>query len=271
MIVKGTKQLGSFKRGINLYAAPVAVAPSPFSPTDISGLDLWLDASDGNTLYDATSGGNLVISNGSTVKRWEDKSGNVRHATNGTNGPTLQTSNKNSLNTLNFSTAKWITSTFSSKTYTSQTTFVVFRYGSSTGPFARAFSQSVSGTTDYEYAENYIPVLRNNQDDQFGSFANSDFRSLVSVSQNTWYIARSRHSGSAVTLRMNTTEGSSYNHSLNTSFEIFRIGATYLQDGGSDNADINDSVAEVLVYGKSLSDFESTSVTNYLNSKWAIY
>ena len=44
---------------------------------------LWLDASDPNTLFDAVSGGNLVGADG-TVARWEDKSGNARHATQST-------------------------------------------------------------------------------------------------------------------------------------------------------------------------------------------
>jgi hypothetical protein len=39
-----------------------------FNPSRISNLDLWLDAADGDTLFDATSGGNLVTSDGSAVK-----------------------------------------------------------------------------------------------------------------------------------------------------------------------------------------------------------
>jgi hypothetical protein len=44
---------------------------------------LWLDAADASTLYDATSGGSLVAADG-TVARWQDKSGNARHATQAT-------------------------------------------------------------------------------------------------------------------------------------------------------------------------------------------
>lgn len=44
---------------------------------------LWLDASDGNTLFDATVGGNLVTANGAVAK-WNDKSGNQNHATQST-------------------------------------------------------------------------------------------------------------------------------------------------------------------------------------------
>jgi hypothetical protein len=56
-----------------------------FVPTSITGLQIWLDASDASTLYDATSGGSLVAADGA-VARWEDKSGNSRHATQSTSG-----------------------------------------------------------------------------------------------------------------------------------------------------------------------------------------
>jgi hypothetical protein len=52
---------------------------SAFNPLSLSPA-VWLDASDASTLYDATTGGNLVAPNG-TIARWEDKSGNLRHAT----------------------------------------------------------------------------------------------------------------------------------------------------------------------------------------------
>jgi hypothetical protein len=56
-----------------------------FAPNVLSGLQLWLDASDATTLFNATSGGSLVAADGG-VARWEDKSGNARHATQGTSG-----------------------------------------------------------------------------------------------------------------------------------------------------------------------------------------
>jgi hypothetical protein len=60
---------------------PYALKFSPLSLTPA----LWLDASDSNTLYDATTGGSLVAADGA-IARWEDKSGNARHATQGSSG-----------------------------------------------------------------------------------------------------------------------------------------------------------------------------------------
>lgn len=53
-----------------------------FSPRNISGLALWLDAADQGTLFDATSGGSAVAADGA-VRRWADKSAAGLAATNG--------------------------------------------------------------------------------------------------------------------------------------------------------------------------------------------
>jgi hypothetical protein len=64
---------------IDMMEAVVAASRRRFNPLSLSPA-LWLDASDANTLFDATSGGSLVAADG-TVARWEDKSGNNRHFT----------------------------------------------------------------------------------------------------------------------------------------------------------------------------------------------
>ena len=67
-------------------------AAKAFSPTDIAGLQLWLDATTG--LFDATSGGSAVTTDGSAVARWEDQSTNGRNLTQATvnDRPVLKTS-----------------------------------------------------------------------------------------------------------------------------------------------------------------------------------
>jgi hypothetical protein len=67
----------------------------------INGLQLWLDSSDANTLFDATTGGSLVAADGG-VARWEDKSGNARHYTqsNSDRRPARKTNQQNGLDTL---------------------------------------------------------------------------------------------------------------------------------------------------------------------------
>jgi len=70
--------------GTGAYST-VSAAVTPSVPASIAGLQLWLDASDSATLFDATTGGSLVAADGG-VARWQDKSGNGRHATQSTSG-----------------------------------------------------------------------------------------------------------------------------------------------------------------------------------------
>jgi len=58
---------------------------SLWTPKQLSNIMVWLDGNQ-QTYYDASSGGNLVTNDGSTVKRWEDISGNSNHvSTSSTN------------------------------------------------------------------------------------------------------------------------------------------------------------------------------------------
>lgn len=55
---------------------------SAFDPSQLDGLELWLDAADTNTVLHATDP--VVASDGETVRQWLDKSGNDRHANQAT-------------------------------------------------------------------------------------------------------------------------------------------------------------------------------------------
>lgn len=74
-----------------------------FAPTDISGLKLWLDASDQSSMFSDTAG-TTQITNGGSVARWNDKSGNGNNATQSTAGsrPTWNSSGLNSKGTITY-------------------------------------------------------------------------------------------------------------------------------------------------------------------------
>jgi hypothetical protein len=52
------------------------------APDSISNLELWLDGTTG--FYDATTGGNVITANNTSIARWEDQSSNSNHATQST-------------------------------------------------------------------------------------------------------------------------------------------------------------------------------------------
>ena len=71
-----------------------------FAPTDIAGLDLWLDASDNSTVLDPDG----PAADNVEVRTWQDKSGNANHAvqTTSTRRPLRRAAQINGLDALDF-------------------------------------------------------------------------------------------------------------------------------------------------------------------------
>ena len=85
-----------------------------WSPTLLTGLQCWLDASDRTTLFNAGSGGN-VPDDGGSIGRWLDKAGS-NHATDVVDGssatistqrPTRVARAQNGLDAINFGGTQW--------------------------------------------------------------------------------------------------------------------------------------------------------------------
>ena len=256
-----------------------AVAPLPinqkprrmFNPSKIADMVGWWDASDWDTLFDSTTGGNYVTTNGSAVKRLDDKSGNGRHFIESTSAPTLSIGEKNNRNSLNFATGKYLTAAISGITFTAQTIFTVFKFNDPRVAFGRVFTQQQTGSNDFSGTSHYIPILLNSSVNGIVSYAGDGARSNVSATVPNWYIARARHSGSSLTVKLNATEGASFSHTLNRVFNNFRLGATISSTLGIDGSVLSSFISECIVYSRSLTDLESDQVTSYLNSKYAIY
>ena len=88
-----------------------------FTPTDIPGLALWLDASDAAT---------ITLDGSNNVSQWSDKSGNARHVTQATilNRPTPSTATLTGLTAIKFEQK----SLAHSLTYTLGSFFVVWEH-----------------------------------------------------------------------------------------------------------------------------------------------
>jgi titin len=115
--------------GTGAYStASAAVTPSSFTPASLANLAVWLDASDASSLYDATSGGSLVGSGGA-VRRWQDLSGNGRHAV-GSSGPTRSLAAVNGRDALSFSSSL-LTNTGIDVSGGNQSLFMVVRFAAS--------------------------------------------------------------------------------------------------------------------------------------------
>lgn len=237
--------------------------PLGFEPDILTGLQLWLDASDTSTLYDATTGGSLVAADGG-VARWEDKSGNARHATQGTAGarPLRKASVQNGLSVLRFDGSDdFLDPSNFSVSSSVQCFFVCKASGDSAGQgrngplfhFTTAQYQGHFGGTTDQWLETFFATSR---------------VSLGSVSMNAFVQGRITTNATQMIGKMTgqpeVTTAATLSGSPTTKFAI-----------GYGEGDIapyyfNGDVGELIIYSPSLSETNQTLVESYLTAKWAI-
>lgn len=232
-----------------------------------TNLALRLDASNFSSMYDATSGGNIVA-DGSTVARWEDQSGNGRHATQGTsnNRPVFKKyfgdiggvyfdGSNDSLSGDLFSSAP-----------SAETVFVISLQGtSSNGAFARLFTQYPSGGNDFSSTGHFIPLIGASRVDKLSAYASGGPRSEFFWAGNAIAVT-SRHTGTVINTRINGTNSPTYSHTLGTG----NIFAKY-SVGGFDGQFFTTLIFEVLVYSSSLTNSELTQLEDYAEDKLRFY
>lgn len=252
-----------------------------------SGLQLWLDASDANTLYDATTGGSLVAADGG-VARWEDKSGNARHATQSTSGarPVRKTQIQNGLDVLRFDgTDDFLDSTDFLDLTAGQamTAFVVFkraatgsfRYLLSKYGFSNAGDDSTQkgwgwGFTDTDkiralyttFANNGLSTRLTDSTVTASSFTVLTLTgSAGSLSSSTFYRNSSVIASSATATAMETLDNTSYAVTIGALRYTFNAATQkYISFASGD-------FAEIIIYNSALSDTDRAAVENYLIAK----
>jgi hypothetical protein len=247
--------LGSMRSALNAkYRAMGAVGP-----TNIPGLQLWVDATDISTLWQDKAKTSQVSANGQMVLCWEDKSGQGNDLTADSNGPLYATSGINSNGSLEF-----INNGLNNEGFLLSQPNTVFVLLNST----------VSDNTGSIVFDNY----------------NNDRCILLRNQSSSWQI------GTAPTNVISSTSGA---FGLQVMTVCFNGVNSYLRESGNEiingNAGINGFIgirigglrvslsasiranfdfigqmSEILIYNKVLSSKELTSVEAYLASKGGI-
>jgi hypothetical protein len=249
--------------------------PTTFSdPTTFSGLQLWLDASDASTLFDATTGGSLVTADGG-VARWEDKSGNARHATQSTSGnrPQRKTALISALDAITFDGTNDRLFVPASSVAFGTSNFEMFIVARSRAPSGSqgffVFQDNTSG---------FSPIIRttvaaNNLKFTFRTTGTTafDITDTATYSSNSLVMLGVRRASSTITA---TKNGSAFGSSaISGSF-----GATSVTPGvgayfDSDSLSawfLDGEICEIIIYNSALSNTDRGSVESYLMSKWGI-
>jgi len=233
---------------------------SSFSPTDIPGLALWLDASDAAS---------ITLDGSNNVSQWNDKSGNARHVTQATvmNRPTPSTATLNGLTAIKFE-AKTLTH---SLTYTLGSFFVVWEHPTT-------FSGSYNGICGYRsdggsdlHMSTLLPATPGgpppNRVTQFYNAA--DTTTIIRLNGVQRSSAENEFvTGSPARVSPNRWNYMSATFPVKTGVKALYLGtepalpATRLMQNGH--------IAEVIGYNTTLSAGNVASVEAYIAAKWGI-
>jgi len=236
----------------------------------IAGLQLWLDAADPTTLYDATTGGSLVAADGG-VARWEDKSGNSRHATQATsaNRPARKTAVQGGLDVLRFDGSNdFLEGVVTPGSGNTRSVFVVAK-----GNLAFAELFQIGKASSGEFLPSFLVRAGQISGNHFfgGDVTDNNLTiSSVSLPVSTTFLAN--------IVQQSTTSISYYHNSVN--YSVTGTLANFSAPSGyfvgkarsplSDLTFWSGDICEIIVYDSALSDTNRGLVESYLMSKWGI-
>jgi len=224
---------------------------TPFSPLDISGLSLWLDAADAATITQ-TAG---------AVSQWDDKSGLNNHARQavGANQPTTGTTTINSKNTIYFDQPTADYMTFASQIGTD--TYYAFMAGlcTSAGASARNIIGGGGNTFNFRLSATNLQmqIVTTNIAVRLTGGTNT------STSTPYIYSAQSQPTGNRVRLN-GVSDGS------NATNPVYTNGFTELGSSIDGMNQFHGQMGEVLVYTSPLTDADINLIGAYLAAKWGI-
>lgn len=232
----------------------------------ITGLALWLDASDAATLFQDSAGTTPATADADPIGKWADKSGNGKHVTQGTtaNKPTLKLAIKNGLPVVRFDGGDVL----SSALVTASTAWTVIvaaevRTGSNR---TLIFNGTDGGGGDgwavgsgFNVASKRTVFLR--------GVAFCEDGTIGGTAWELW--AGSRASGGAISFRLN---GASESTTPSSGAQATPTTSTFI--GGADATPafpLTGDIAEIMVYSSALSTENIEAIEDYLNAKWAVY
>ena len=245
------------------------------TPPYISGLTAWFDASDSTSLFNATSGGSNTVAGGD-VQRWQDKSGNSWHVTEGSNPPTLQTSVLNGLSVVRFDGTNDILKTSSNFTITGNpaySVFAVFRKTTNTKGNVFGWGSSATALNAAGYYDDGSSGLI--------AYAGGNSFNISVGANNTWFILSIVKSAGAIntthTVRRNRTSVATSGHATSTpsiSSNPLTIGRWSTYDPtGSLGAAFAGDIAELVIFNTALSTTsggDMERMEKYLGDKWGL-
>ena len=219
-----------------------------------SGLIQWLRASN-------------VTTSGSNVTTWNDVSGSLNDASNGSNQPTLVSNAVNGLPAVNFSGSQFLQAPAGFSTFTSGLTSMLVGKPASVSAGARLFDYGNGATSD-----NIIMSLPSSTGLTFSTYNSSTGSSATAssgVTLGNFQLLEALYNGSnTVNLYVNgASVGSS--SSMQTLQNLTR-NSNYIGQDNSGGNRYNGQIAEMLLWNRQLTPAERAAVEGYLLSKYQV-
>lgn len=266
-----------------LYQTDASLALAVNTPTEIGTCAIWLDGADATSMFDATTGGSQVVAGGA-VARWQDKSGNSRHATQPTaaNRPLLQANAINGRSCVRGDGSRWMVCESSNLNATAITVFTVYRINEWQTGIAPFTNNQNLYHTDFPASGFTNFGLRSEQgsnqlDARIGDADSSQSWSLglTVAAQGVVDIQTARVSGSTVTARVSATQRTA------STINSANIPATYGSrvsvltgfaetHGSGFDRRLRGDIAEFIVFTSALADADVLRIEKYLAQKWAV-
>lgn len=251
------------------------VAGGPIDPATVSGLTLWLDASDASTLWQDSTKMSASSANGDPVGYWGDKSGNNNHVVQ--NDPTLKPSLRTNIqNGKNVVRGDGVNDILTSSTGGADSSFTLFVVtisrldGTQFAPFSvgeqvlqkcRILQKPTNNTIQFSASSGFYSAL-------YAPVVNSS----LTWPANTGIIAQVKSSSGFVSLAKN-------NGAFSTPVEpvayyggkMLAYTSTVIRVMNGNNSAYNGDICELLYYTAALSDANKAGIVAYLNAKWSVY
>lgn len=240
------------------YNTNVIARNAGFTPTSITGLQLWLDGSDSATLS----------LSGSTVTAWRDKSGNSNNTiVAGT--PSIGTS-INSVQSITTGTGNYFTGPVSITT-TTLTCFAIARTTQSqprSGGDQRLVSAVNGANVDYGRTDSAIVLFNQNGTSTIANYRVSGPLANNAIVANTAFLACSQFNGTNALLWFNGSAGTLPSSASSGSFAITKYGIGN-QANPSGEVWIG-QIGEIIMYNTALTTTQRQQVEGYLAWKWGL-
>lgn len=249
-----------------------------FDPRSIAGLQLWLDAADASTLFDADTGGSNVTAD-SAVGRWMDKSGNARNFTQSTanNRPLWKAAGRNERGTVQFdgSNDRLLgDATQYAKTNEPFTAIFVNVVDSDAGMYPVLLGTKTNQTQNFFWINSNDTVNgAGYQDYSMGAAAGFATTRYTSAARGTWrYVLYDFIGSSATTVASYSARANKAGLSRSTAGTYVSNTDAAASIGALNNGNqpLKGQISEIIIYSKILSAAERSAVENYLHNRWAL-